>query len=91
MKINETQRLSAIQYYQRQQAMNQVPQKPSRRDELIIPMEALEMLDAQNLVDYPARSERIANLKKEVSTGTYHVEVDKIAEKLLPLFRKENE
>lgn len=91
MKINETQRLGAIQYYQKQQAMNRASQKPSRKDELIISTEAQEMLDAQNRVNDPARSDRIADLKKAVSTGTYHVEADKIAEKLLPLFRKENE
>ncbi|MCY9528652.1 MULTISPECIES: flagellar biosynthesis anti-sigma factor FlgM [Paenibacillus] len=91
MKINETQRLGAIQYSQKQQAMNRASQKPSRKDELIISTEAQEMLDAQNRVNDPARSDRIADLKKAVSTGTYYVEADKIAEKLLPLFRKENE
>ncbi|MCY9514194.1 flagellar biosynthesis anti-sigma factor FlgM [Paenibacillus apiarius] len=91
MKINETQRLGAIQYYQKQQAMNHASKKPSRKDELIISTEAKEMLDAQNQVQDAGRSERLAALKQAVATGTYHVEADKIAEKLLPLFKKDVE
>ncbi|MCM3338728.1 MULTISPECIES: flagellar biosynthesis anti-sigma factor FlgM [unclassified Paenibacillus] len=91
MKINETQRLGAIHTYQKQQAMNRASQKPSRKDELIISTEAKEMLDAQNRVQDTGRSERLAELKHAVATGTYHVESDKIAEKLLPLFKKDVE
>ncbi|RJG24843.1 flagellar biosynthesis anti-sigma factor FlgM [Paenibacillus thiaminolyticus] len=91
MKINETQRVGAIQYYQKQQSAERISQKSSRKDEVTISTEAKEMLDAQNRVNNPTRQERIAELKQAVQTGTYHVAGDKIAEKLLPLFRKETE
>lgn len=90
MKINEGQRVGAIQYYQKQQSAEKISQKSTRKDELTISTEAKEMLDAQNRVSNPSRQEHIAELKQAVQTGTYHVPVDKIAEKLLPLLRKEN-
>lgn len=86
MKINETQRLSAVSQYQTQQSIQRTGKAPMKKDELSISAEAKEMLNAQQSQD-PARTERIQALKHAVSTGTYKVEADKIAEKLMPYFR----
>lgn len=88
MKINDTQRISAAQQYQRQYAAQQTANPAMRKDELSISTEAKEMLDAQNKVQDSSRVERIQDLKEAVSTGTYHVDAEKIAEKLMPYFRK---
>ncbi|UHA75705.1 flagellar biosynthesis anti-sigma factor FlgM [Paenibacillus sp. 481] len=88
MKINETQRLGAIQHYQKQHAVNRSTQKSMRKDELTISTEAKVMLDAQNRMQDTGRTERIEELKRAVSTGTYFVEADKIAEKMMPLFKR---
>ncbi|MCG7407992.1 flagellar biosynthesis anti-sigma factor FlgM [Paenibacillus sp. ACRRX] len=89
MKINDTQRIGAAQQYQRQQAMQRSAKAQTRKDEVSISTEAQQMLNAQNRVQDSNRADRIQELKQAVSTGTYHVEADKIAEKLLPLFRED--
>ena len=91
MKINDTQRIGAAQQYQRQQAAYNTAKPAMRKDEVSISTEAKEMLDAQNKVQDPARTERIQELKQAVSTGNYHVDAEKVAEKLLPLFRRYTE
>ena len=88
MKINETQRIGATQHYHRQQAAYKTDKPAIRKDEISISPEAKEMLDAQNKVHDPARAERIQELKQAVSTGTYQVDAEKVAEKLLPVMRK---
>lgn len=86
MKINDTQRINAVSQYQTQQAMHRAGKAPVKKDEVSISQEAKEMLNAQKTQD-PSRAERIQELKHAVSTGTYRVDADKIAEKLLPYFR----
>lgn len=86
MKINDTQRITAAQQYQRQYAAQRAEKPAMRKDELSISTEAKEMLDAQSKVQDPSRAERIQDLKEAVSTGTYHVDAEKVAEKLMPFF-----
>jgi len=83
MKINETQRIGAIQLYKRSQEDKSMSgtSRQSRRDEVKISSEGLELLNGK--VD----RERIESLKQSVMSGTYHVESNKIAEKLLPFIR----
>lgn len=88
MKINETQRISATQQYHRQYAAQRTAKPAMRKDEVSISTEAKEMLDAQSRVQDSNRSERIQNLKEAVSTGTYEVNAEKVAEKLMPLFKR---
>lgn len=89
LKINETSRIGAINQYMRNtDAKSGNVSKKARMDEVSISPEAMEMLDAQERASKTGKSERIADLKKSVATGTYHVDADKIAEKLLPHFRK---
>ena len=89
MKINETGRVGNINPYQRNidNRDNQVSNKKRQTDQVSISLEAKEMLDAQNKVNEPARTARIQELKEAVSTGTYHVEANKLAEKLMPYFK----
>ncbi|MGG3453247.1 flagellar biosynthesis anti-sigma factor FlgM [Paenibacillus rhizolycopersici] len=89
MKVNETGRVGGINPYQRNLELRDLNsnKKKQSHDQISISTEAKEMLNAQNRVNDPARAERIEKLKQEVSTGTYHVGNDKIAEKLLPYFK----
>ncbi|WP_334072161.1 flagellar biosynthesis anti-sigma factor FlgM [Paenibacillus sp. A14] len=89
MKINETGRLGAINNYQRQvDAQRKDPDNKTRRkDEVSISSAGMEMLKAQGSAQDPARAERIAELKSQVSEGTYHVDAAKLAEKLVPYFK----
>ncbi|MDP4098603.1 flagellar biosynthesis anti-sigma factor FlgM [Paenibacillus sp. P96] len=86
MKINETNRIGAINPYQRNIEANvQENQKKSqRKDEVSISAEAMEMLQRSSNTD---RANRIQELKQQVASGTYKVDADKLAEKLMPYFK----
>lgn len=90
MKINETGRVGAVQSYQRNLETHRQEQqnKTRRKDEVSISTEAMEMLRAQESAVDPARAEKIQSLKEKVSSGTYNVSTDKLAEKLLPYFKQ---
>lgn len=87
MKINETQRIGAIHSYQRNadSRNGNVNKKGRQLDEVLISPEAKEMLQSQ--IGDKERNGRIETLKKSVATGTYHVDANKIAEKMLPYFK----
>lgn len=89
MKVNDIGRVTGINPYQRNQELRDLHlnKKKHSQDQISISTEAKEMLDAQNRVNDPARAERIEQLKQAVSTGNYHVETEKIVEKLLPYFK----
>lgn len=90
MKINETNRIGAINPYQRNTETNvQGSQKKSaRKDEASFSVEAMEMLQRSSNAE---RTQRIQELKQQVVSGTYKVDADKIAEKLLPFFKQNAE
>jgi len=91
MKINEPQRIGAINPYQRQNEQKFTEVSPKKkRDNLEISPEAMEMLQSQNIKNND-RLERIDSLKQQVQTGTYHVEANRIAEKLLPYMKRHTE
>lgn len=87
MKINETNRIGAINPYQRNIESNiqESKKKNQRKDEVSISAEAMEMLQRSSNTD---RANRIQELKQQVASGTYKVDADKIAEKLLPFFKQ---
>ncbi|NBI27730.1 flagellar biosynthesis anti-sigma factor FlgM [Chengkuizengella marina] len=88
MKINKINPVNAIQNYRQQQDINQekkASKKAMQRDEVQISPEAKELLDAKPT----EREEKIEDLKQSVSNGTYQVDTNKIAEKLLPYFKKQ--
>lgn len=90
MKINETQRLGAVNPYQKQSQRAVETNSKKKRDDLQISAEAMEMLQSQQGVKSPERQKQLDELKSQVSTGTYQVEAGKIAEKLLPYLKQQD-
>ncbi|CAM4245154.1 MULTISPECIES: flagellar biosynthesis anti-sigma factor FlgM [Saccharibacillus] len=86
MKINDTSRIGAINPYQRTQETQRTEEtkKTARKDEVTISTEAMDMLKAANKPADSDRAARIQDLKQQVAAGTYSVDANKIAEKLLP-------
>lgn len=91
MKINETGRIGAMNSYQRQvdSQRQEVNNKAKRKDEVSISAEAKELLRAgeEMQMNGSERAQRIAELKEQVSSGTYRVETGKLVEKLIPYFK----
>ncbi|MNF09875.1 Anti-sigma-28 factor, FlgM [compost metagenome] len=66
--------------------------KSTRKDEVSISDEAIQLLQAQNTgKNDPERALKIDNLKQQVSAGTYQVDASKLAEKLAPYFKQSSE
>ncbi|KTD83860.1 flagellar biosynthesis anti-sigma factor FlgM [Paenibacillus etheri] len=93
MKINETGRINAMNPYQRSADAQRQEQmkKSSRKDEVSISDEAIQLLQAQNSVNDAERALKIDSLKQQVSAGTYQVDAAKLAEKLAPYFKQSSE
>jgi len=87
MKINEPNRITNLQQYSSTRHTRAGQADGARRkDELTISPEAMELLES-NRLNGAARPEKLAELKESVSSGTYHVDAGKIAEKLLPYLK----
>ncbi len=91
MKINDTQRVGAVNPYQRSNEAKAVTgeKKATRKDEVSISPEAMEMLQA-NSVQASAdaeRAQKIQSLKEQVAAGTYNVDAGALADKLLPFLK----
>jgi negative regulator of flagellin synthesis FlgM len=86
MKINDTQRAHSVNVYRRAQGTVASGGTGSKGkiDEVQISSEAKRLLGAQNSEEH---LKRIEDLKQSVSTGTYHVDAGKIADKLLPYLK----
>ncbi|MCI1693973.1 flagellar biosynthesis anti-sigma factor FlgM [Aneurinibacillus aneurinilyticus] len=82
MRVERPNQIQPINPY-RQQEMKQdkAKAKGKGRDQLEISSEALELQRTQETT--AERAERIAELKKKVQEGTYHVDAKDIAEALL--------
>ncbi|MCM3635960.1 MULTISPECIES: flagellar biosynthesis anti-sigma factor FlgM [Paenibacillus] len=88
MKINDINRVNGINKgYQQQVDFRKENKLASKKDEVQISSEAQEMLESSR-AESSERAERVKELKHAVQTGTYHVEAGKLAEKLLPFFKK---
>ncbi|MBA2942412.1 flagellar biosynthesis anti-sigma factor FlgM [Paenibacillus sp. CGMCC 1.16610] len=88
MKINETGRISGTNPYRKNEMRtNSIGGKQRQTDQVQISEEAKELLDAQQSSEASMKSEKIQLLKQHVSSGTYHVDAKKIAEKLLPYLK----
>jgi negative regulator of flagellin synthesis FlgM len=87
MKIDKIQGYNNISQYSRRQEHSQVAagKKENTKDKLHISPEAKELMSSLNVEN--RRQEKIQQLKRQVSEGTYFVEASKIAEKLLEFFR----
>lgn len=87
MKINESQRIGAVNPYQKHNDQQTGAAGRKRKtDEVQISAEAQEMLSSSR-VNGADRAKLINELKQSVSSGTYHVEAGKIAEKMLPFLK----
>lgn len=90
MKINNIPRSGAIHQYRNNQDSkldNTQGKKEKQKDELQISTEAKKLHGAQTLSNSNVNSDKVQQLKESVSSGTYVVEADKIAEKLYPYFK----
>jgi len=83
MKINESNRIGALNAYQKQAGSRVDQAKARKKDEVQISAAAKEMLTTSQL-NNAERKQHIEQLKQSVASGTYRVEAGKIAEKLLP-------
>ena len=89
MKINGISPTGAVNQYNRQneqRAAAKPGHKEHQKDELLISNEAKQLLGAQSLNE-TENSQRLQGIKQAVATNTYHVETDKLAEKLYPFLR----
>lgn len=89
MKINDIQRIGAINQYRRSsdnQYGKDAAHNAKRRDQVEISTEAKELQELQGLQG-ATNKERIEELKQSVSSGTYHVDARQIAEKLFPFIK----
>ena len=84
MKIHQTSRLGAANPYQKleQQAVKKSGNAGKQRDEVLISPEAKKLAAGTSV-----RHEKIESLKNAVSDGTYKVDAQKLAEKLLSYFK----
>jgi negative regulator of flagellin synthesis FlgM len=87
MKINDVNRIGSVNPYRNNTPSGNTSSVTGKgkKDQVQISEEALKLLQSQETaaVD-PARVKQIEQLKGAVSTGTYSVDANKIAEKLLP-------
>jgi negative regulator of flagellin synthesis FlgM len=90
MKINEVNRIGQVNPYKNNQH-TKTPNESGKkaRDEVVISNEAKELLELQKTAKTKLHTtqQRIDELKDAVSTGSYHVDSSKIAEKLLPYLK----
>ncbi|WP_322906502.1 flagellar biosynthesis anti-sigma factor FlgM [Paenibacillus campi] len=91
MKINDTQRVGAVNPYQRTNEAKAAAgeKRATRKDEVSISPEAMEMLQA-NTAQASAdaeRAQKIQSLKEQVAGGTYKVDAGALADKLLPFLK----
>ncbi|WP_341279879.1 flagellar biosynthesis anti-sigma factor FlgM [Paenibacillus sp. FSL H8-0537] len=86
LKINEPGRIHSINQYQKKNdmAVNNANKK-QKKDEVQISAAAKEMLSTSQ-TNGPERAKQIESLKQSITSGTYHVDSGKLAEKLLPYF-----
>jgi len=88
MKINDIQRLGAINQYRRSEGSygKDASKNAKRRDQVEISSEAKELQELQELQGASNR-QRIEELKESVNAGTYHVDARLLAEKMLPFIK----
>jgi len=88
MKIHESQRVSRILPHRTHAASGErVSGKSKNQKDIIqISSEAKQLLEAQRNGS-AERAERVQALKYQVQAGTYHVQAELVAEKLLPFLK----
>jgi negative regulator of flagellin synthesis FlgM len=90
MKINDSQRIGNVNPYKKANevtAANAAGKKDKPKDQVQISSEAKELLGAQGTGMSEEQIQRLNELRESVSSGTYHVDAKKVAEKLLPFIK----
>ncbi|UJF33231.1 flagellar biosynthesis anti-sigma factor FlgM [Paenibacillus hexagrammi] len=90
MKINENQRIGAVNPYKKAadaKFTQNVGKKDKPKDQVEISSEAKELLGAQTVTRTEDQNKRIEDLKASVAAGTYQVDAKKLAEKILPYLK----
>ncbi|MEK8131733.1 flagellar biosynthesis anti-sigma factor FlgM [Paenibacillus filicis] len=88
MKINGNDRIGSVNPYKKSQDVHQTASRSKlekKKDQVEISSEGKELLETQ--VTNKASQEKLESLKKSVSTGTYHVSPQILAEKIFPFLK----
>lgn len=90
MKINDNQRIGAVNPYKKtgDATFAQATGKKGKpKDQVEISAEAKELLGTLGSARTEEQSLRIEQLKSSVATGTYRIDAGKLAEKMLPYLK----
>ncbi|MBP1992638.1 flagellar biosynthesis anti-sigma factor FlgM [Paenibacillus eucommiae] len=90
MKINDSQRIGSVNPYKKANDSintNAAGKINKPKDQVEISPEAKELLGAQGNVRSEEQIRRLEELRESVSSGTYHVDARKIAEKMFPFIK----
>ncbi|UKS26131.1 flagellar biosynthesis anti-sigma factor FlgM [Paenibacillus sp. HWE-109] len=90
MKINDNQRIGAVNPYKKvgdSKFAYSTEKKDKPKDQVEISAEAKELLGVHESARTEEQARRIEDLKSSVANGTYRVDANKIAEKLLPFLK----
>lgn len=86
MKVNDINRAQGINKYQQfNQKDQKIKENIHKKDEIVISSEAKALLEQTKELN---SSNKLEQLKEQVEHGTYHVDAQLIAEKMLNLFDK---
>lgn len=85
MKINEINRAQGINKYDQYNKNREIGQKEVKKDQIIISEEAKALLEKTKEAD---SNIKVNNIKEEINNGTYHVDSNKVAEKIINWFNK---
>lgn len=88
MKINGSNQTNKVNLYQKQlQKFEQLDkEKGVKTDQVEISEEAKELQRSNDI--HPARKKHVDRIKQEIESGTYRVDAEKIAERLLSFWDK---
>ncbi|WCK54201.1 flagellar biosynthesis anti-sigma factor FlgM [Aneurinibacillus sp. Ricciae_BoGa-3] len=81
MRIDRPNGIQPVNPYNKQNAKLEEANRTRGQDKLEISPEALDLHKTQETE--AQRAERIAKLKQQVQAGTYRVDADKVAEKII--------
>ncbi|MCY9665111.1 flagellar biosynthesis anti-sigma factor FlgM [Paenibacillus alginolyticus] len=90
MKINDNQRIGAVNPYKKAGDAKfafTTGKKDKPKDQVEISAEAKELLGVQGSARTEEQAKRIEELKSSVASGTYHVDAGKLVEKILPYLK----
>jgi negative regulator of flagellin synthesis FlgM len=90
MKINDNGRIGSVNPYKKTNesySSSSAGKKDKPKDQVEISSEAKELLGAQATTRTEEQIKRLEELRDSVSSGTYQVDANKVAKKLLPYIK----